>query len=246
MLLEECRGGLRDAAGLVEKDDRVRRDEVDRRVELRIEQVRPAVGGAQVVRRAVVLGVRADRLDKFFVSVAGDLLFEGVQAVQKALAVPHRGQDLSRGKNFAAAQRFGAALRVRIEKAHGVDFVAPELAADGVLVGRGEKVEDAAAARKLARALDLTGPLIAAEKERLFDLLGWAGRAVLNDDRCLGQLLRLHRALQKPRHGADRHGTLALCKRAERPYALLFVLAGNSLGAVKVHVARKQRLTGLL
>ena len=48
VLLEECRGGLRDAAGLVEKNDRVRRDEVDRRVELRIEQVRPAVGGAQV------------------------------------------------------------------------------------------------------------------------------------------------------------------------------------------------------
>ena len=64
------------------------------------------------------------------------------------------GEGLLGGQDVDGLDEFGGALSGGIEEADGVDLVAPEVDAGGVLRADGEDVEDAAAPSRRARQVD--------------------------------------------------------------------------------------------
>ena len=78
---------------------------------------------------------------------------------------------------------------------HGIELVAPELYPDGLLMGRGEKVQYTAPSGELARALNLGGADVAAAQQRVLQILR--------------RHLRTHVYLKGAAlKGLDRHGAL--------------------------------------
>ena len=118
-----------------------------------------------------------------------------------ALADPVGQQDLAaRRRPEPVPGDLQAALVGDLEPADLLDRVAPELDPERVLLGRGEDVEDAAAHRELAAALDQVGAGVGRRGQRLDDVLQRALVAGGEVDR--GQLAQ---ALdQRLQHRADR------------------------------------------
>ena len=75
------------------------------------------------------------------------------------------GQRLRAGQKHRPVQVFCAPLGGRVEGAHGVHFVTPELGPDGGVHGGGEHVQDAAPQGKLAGTLHLLAAGIAGGSE---------------------------------------------------------------------------------
>ena len=118
-------------------------------------------GLGELLRRVVVF---------FRGGASGELL--QLFAQRGAAARIQWGQRLRRRQDAAAFQRLGAPLALRVKKAHGVHVIAPELHTHRLRIRRGEKVQNAAAARKLARPLDLCRAQIAAAQQCILSVLG--------------------------------------------------------------------------
>ena len=154
-----------------------------------------------------------------------------------ASAVGKRDKRLGSRQHTAMFDCLGAALGVDIEKAHGVNVVAPEFDAHRLLVHGREEIQNAAASSVLSRALDLLGAFIAAANERPLYLLGRVLAAVNYLKRSGTQLIDRHGALQQCRDCRNGDLTLAAAQCVKDCYALLLDLTGGRERGVKGKVA---------
>ena len=109
------------------------------------------------------------------------------------------------------------------------------------MLGRGEEVQNAAAAGELARALDLLGALIAAAQQGRLDLLHRIAAAAVDHESGLFQRLGRHRALQQARDRRRGQPHAAASQPVQRGEALLLTLARDGLGRKKGIVAHAER-----
>ena len=123
----------------------------------------------------------------------------------------------------------GAALRLRVEIRDGVDLVAPELHTHRCFSAGGVEVHNAAAARKLARAVDLVGAHIAAAHQRPHDLIHRNFLSGRKFHRALFQFFRRQNILQcrvDCRHNA---GALPGLQQRQRLNALALIFMRAAL-----------------
>ena len=150
-----------------------------------------------------------------------------------ASSVGKRDKRLGSRQHTAAFDCLGAALGVDIEKAHGVNVVAPEFDAHGLLVHGREEIQNAATACVLSRTLDLLASFVAAANERTLYLIGRILAAV-NYLKCsAAQSLDRQGALQKRRDGRNGYLTFATAQSIKRRYALLLDLTGSRQRGIK-------------
>ena len=150
-------------------------------------------------------------------------------------------QGLLRRQNKRFVTVFGAALGDGVEKAHCVQLVAEELGADGLVVRGREDIQNAAAQRKLPRALDEARAGIAGGGE-LFGQLAHVvaaarrqadGGGVERRFRNCAELERLERR--------DKDGDLARREVVEDAQPPLLPLAGDARRIEKRQLARWKR-----
>ena len=235
------------ARRLVDQHGRLRCEIVQRRGKRVVHEAHIPVGRRKHTIGTELLPVGTqglgELLRRFVVFFRGSAVCKLLQlfAQRGAAARIQWGQRLRRRQDAAAVERLGAPLALGIEKAHGVHVVAPELHAHRLRIRRGEKVQNAAAARKLARPLDLCRAQIAAAQQCILSVLGRQGAAVANFKGRLQQFFLRHGALQQTRdrahHGRRRPGS----ERIKRAQALLLRLARDALDRVKRIVARRQQ-----
>ena len=166
------------ARRLVDQHGRLRCEIVQRRGKRVVHEAHIPVGRRKHTVGAELLPVGTqglgELLRRFVVFFCGSAVCKFLQlfAQRGAAARIQRRQRLRRRQDAAAVERLGAPLALGIEKAHGVHVVAPELHAHRLRIRRGEKVQNAAAARKLARPLDLCRAQIAAAQQCILSVLG--------------------------------------------------------------------------
>ena len=250
-VLAQLRGVFLRALGaarrLVDQHGRLRREIVQRRSKRVVHEAHIPVRRREHAVGAELFPVGAQGLGELLRRVA--VLFRGgasgellqLFAQCGAAARIQRRQGLRRRQDAAAVQRLSAPLALGVEKAHGVHIVAPELHAHRLRIRGGEKVQNAAAARKLARPFHLRRTQIAAAQQRILGVLGRQGTAVADLKGRLQQFFLRHGALQQTRnrahHGWRRPGS----ERIKRAQALLLRLARDALDRIKRIVARRQQ-----
>ena len=229
------------ARRLVDQHGRLRREIVQRRSKRVVHEAHIPVGRREHAVGAELFPVGAQGLGELLRRVA--VLFRGgapgellqLFAQCGAAARIQRRQGLRRRQDAAAVQRLSAPLAL------GVHIVAPELHAHRLWIRGGEKVQNAAAARKLARPFHLRRTQIAAAQQRILGVLGRQGTAVADLKGRLQQFFLRHGALQQTRnrahHGRRRPGS----ERIKRAQALLLRLARDALDRIKRIVARRQQ-----
>ncbi len=149
-------------------------------------------------------------------------------------------QGLGGGQDHAAADGLAAALGGHVKVAHGVDLIPPELDAHRLRVRGGEKVQDAAPAGELARALHLLGPAVAAAEQRVLHVLDGVAAPVFQGEGGLFQGLRREGPLHKARDGGGEYRGAPRLQGVERGDTLLLRLAGGGLRRVKGEVPHPQ------
>ncbi len=208
--------------GVAEQQDRVRGQVVGGAGEVRIDEVKVAVGGGEAAQLADGPGVVLQRLGQggkvlqLPAAVGGGHLFPAVvdvagQPQQPAGGQP--GQSLGGGQDLRAVDVLHPALGGRVEYAHAVQFVPPELRPDGLLGGGRIEVQNAAAHGKLAGALHLLAPGIARSGQPVAELVQVVARPHLQlkagPRQCGGGQRALEEALHRGGHhrgGAVGHG----------------------------------------
>ena len=250
-VLAQLRGVFLRALGaarrLIDQHGRLRRKIVQRRGKRIVHEAHIPVGRREHAIIAELFPVGPQSLGELprrvVVLFRGGALSELLQlfAQRGAAARIQRRQGLRRRQNAAAFQRLGAPLALGVEKAHGIHIVAPELHAHRLRIRGREKVQNAAAARKLARSLDLCRAQIAAAQQRILGVLGRERAAVADLKGRLQQFFLRHGALQQTGNRAhhSRHRTGS--ERVKRAQALLLRLARDALDRIKRIVARRQQ-----
>ena len=140
------------------------------RGELRVDQGEVAVHTAGQDPAPELLGVREERFCDLLRALAALQAFGlGLHGVGKAREAALRavGQDLAAGEDQGALHVLHPALTSRVEKAHGVDLIAEEFAADGLFHEGGEDVQDAAPDGELPHAFHLEDPGVARRRQAL-------------------------------------------------------------------------------
>ena len=184
------------------------------------------------------------RTGLFSFALGGVVLYIFPQYARSAVGKGNKG--LRRRQDAALPGAFGAPLVGYVEKTHGVHVVAPEFYSHGLLVGWGEKVQYAAPAGKLARALHLLGAGIAAAHQRVLGVLNGNGPAGLDDGAGLQKGLGRQGALQKSRRGDNHRVRFASCQRVQGLQPLLFSLPGGSLRRIEGKIPACQNGHGLM
>ena len=250
-VLAQLRGVFLRALGaacrLVNQHGRLRREIVQRRGKRVVHEAHIPVGRRKHAVIAELFPVGTQGLGELLCRVvvffrggaSGELL--QLFAQRGAAARIQWGQRLRRRQDAAAFQRLGAPLALRVKKAHGVHVIAPELHTHRLRIRRGEKVQNAAAARKLARPLHLCRAQIAAAQQRILGVLGRERRAVADLKGRLQQFFLRHGALQQTRDRAHHSRRRPGSERVKRAQALLLRLARDALDRVKRIVARRQQ-----
>ena len=243
-------GQLRDLRRLVEEDERVGRKVVQRAMEIGKDQMQIAVRRGQFAGfpQAFRVGTqRRGELCPLGAAGAGSLRGLRLQHGRQPLRAARRQlrQRLRGGKNAAVGNVFGAALVRHVEKAHGVDLIAPEFHADRDVGRGGEDVENAAAAGVLSDALHLLPADVTAVQQRPLhlgrvDLLPLRQRKGGRQQRARGQ-----RPLQQRGHGADDDVRGAARQRIQRGNALLLRAAAGAVRDVKAEVPACEQHRGL-
>ena len=161
-------------------------------------------------------------------------------------ALQHGGQGAGVGRQSLPARQhpkgvdgLAAALGVRVEKAHGVDLVAPELGPDGPLGSGGIYVQNAAPAGKLAGPLHHLASAVAAAKQRRLQGLGPGALPHPHGEGGTLQALGGQRPLQQPRH-SDHCGVGPLQEGVQSGEPPLLVLTGYRLRVVEYHVPARE------
>ena len=250
-ILAQLRGvflrALGAAGGLVDEHGCLRREIVQRRCKRVVHEAHVAVRRREHAVIAELFPVGTQRggklLRRVVVLFRGGALCDLLQLLaQSGASARIQGrQRLGGGQDAAGVERLGAALALGIEKAHGVHIVTPELHTHRLRIRGREKVENAAAARKLTRSLDLRRAQIAAAQQRILGVLGRERRAVADLKGRLQQFFLRHGALQQTRDRTHHGRRRARCERVERAQALLFGLARDALDRIKCIVARRQQ-----
>ena len=157
-----------------------------------------------------------------------DLPGQGLHAPQG-----QAGQGLRRGQDGAALHALRAALRAHVEAAHGVDVVPPEFHAHRLRVRGGEKVQDAATAGELSRALHLLAAGIAAAQQGVLHVLDGITAPGLQGEGGLLQGLGRDGPLHEAGDGGGEDLHLPLLQGVEGGKALLLRLAGGGLRGIE-------------
>ena len=184
------------ARRILDEYDRIFRQVVERSRNLRVDEWQIFVGCGQRAGLFDALRVVFDVRGK-----VGMLLFAGRQQAAHGF-----GQTLGAARREVrqrfharqAAQRFDlfqTALAAHVERRDRVDLVIPELDAVGVCRLRWEHVQNAAAHRKLPRALNLCAALVARACQLSGQLLKRYGLPGRDRDDCVLQLVGRQRAL---------------------------------------------------
>ena len=233
------------ASGLVEEDDGLRRDIVEGAgLAVQKRQVAVEIGQRHGVFELFGVGAEIGRERRGELRSAALLIVVGealdLLCQRRGPAGVEGAQGFDGGQDRALLEPLGAALALHIEEGHGVDVVAPELDAHRLAVGGGEEVEDAAAPRELARALDLGAAPVAAAQQRVLHVLGRDALPVRDREGGLQQGLRRQGALHQARDRGDGQRALPLRQTVERGEALLLALARGGLGGVEHIVAHAE------
>ena len=164
------------------------------------------------------------------------------QGVRTALC--KRGQHLGGRDHGALVYALRAALSARVEEAHGVYLVAPELNAYRLAVSRREEVQYAATARKLSRSLYLNGPRISAAQKSVLNVLGRRLALHIYLKHRPAEHLRRHGALKKPLRSHDCNAC-AVHQGGQGVDAPLLRAAAHGVRAVEGVVAPGEKAAGL-
>ena len=243
--LAACPRAALQIAVVAEEDGRVLRDVVRCAGKFRINQGQIAVrcGKADAVFQLFAVGFQRfdERLIWCFAAVLpGDMRLQiGAEAGKAAGMQARQGLLRRQKKRFVTV--FSAALGDGIKKAHCVQLVAEELGADGLVVRGREDIQNAAAQRKLPRALDEARAGIAGGGElfgQLVEVITAArrqadGSGVERRFRNRAELERLERR--------DKDGGLARREVVEDAQPPLLPFAGDARRIEKRQLARWKR-----
>ena len=150
------------------------------------------------------------------------------------------GHRFLRGQEHGFVTIFGAALGDGVEKAHRVQLVAEKFYAQRLVIGRGERIKNAAAQRKLPHALHQAGAGIACGDELFCQLLERIAAARHQTD-CAGVERRARDCTELERfERGHQHRNLAAGEIVEHADAALLPLAGDAGGIKKRQLTARQ------
>ena len=236
-------------AVVAEEHHGFRGDIVRRRGRLRVDQRHIPVRRREAQPLLQPVGVPLQRSDEGRVGRAAAALpgNHGPQVPgqsRRALGV-QRGQRFRHGQEGDGLGIFRAALGLGVEEAHAVQLVAEELGADGLVVGRGIDVHDAAAHGELPHALHQLRPGIARLHQPLRQLRqGIAGPTAQGDGAGKERLLR-HGAQGGGLKAHHQHRRAALGQVIQRPQTLLLPAPGDRRRVVERQLPARQHRRGL-
>ena len=166
---------------------------------------------------------------------AADVGHQLLQPVGQTLhpALRLLGQHLGGGQNAHFGAVFRSSLGVDVKKPHGVHFVAEKLHPDGVPLGRGEEIQNAAPQGKLAHALHLLTPAVSGGHQNFCQFLQIVAFSDAQGAAGLPQILRRHGPLEQSFHSGHQNGAFFIQKVLKQGQPLMFPRAGRRCRLMK-------------
>ena len=231
---------------VAEKYERILRDIVRRRGQLRVDQCQIAVGSRKRQPRLQLFAVSLQRFDERLVGRFAAALPRDER--RQIVAQPRAPAGMQIRDAFGDRQQdrfvriFGAPLRHGVKIAHRVHFVAEKFRAHRLRRGRRKDVQNTAAQRELPHALHERRAGIPRRRDPREQVVHVKHRAGAQRNRRGKQRRARHRAQRKRLKRCHDHLCLPRRQRVQQPQALVLPLARDARRVVKREHPPRQQL----